>query len=103
MNKLLQKTLKESIKKDECILGSKQVLASLKDSKLLVVSESITDKTKKNVQEHIEKDKIPTVNFKGTSVGLGRLCGLPFRISIISFKSIVESKVQSILSEEERT
>jgi large subunit ribosomal protein L30e len=103
MSKVLQKALKESIKEDKCILGMKQVIDSLKDSKMIVMSESIANDEKKNIIDIAEKDKIPTVQFKGTSVALGRLCGLQFRVSIVSFKSLAESNVRSILNEEKQT
>ncbi|MBA4454692.1 MAG: 50S ribosomal protein L7ae, partial [Nitrosopumilaceae archaeon] len=60
---------------------------------------------KKDVVEQIEsdakKEKIPLVNFQGTSVALGRLCGLQFRISTISFTSIDDASIKSILKDTE--
>jgi large subunit ribosomal protein L30e len=48
-----------------------------------------------------KKEKIPLVNFQGTSVALGRLCGLQFRISTISFTSIDDASIKSILKDTE--
>jgi large subunit ribosomal protein L30e len=48
-----------------------------------------------------KKQKVPLVNFEGTSVALGRLCGLQFRISTISFTTIDEASIKSILKDEE--
>ena len=45
------------------------------------------------------QQKVPLVNFQGTSVALGRLCGLQFRISTISFTSIDEANIKSILND----
>ena len=48
-----------------------------------------------------KKKNIPLVNFQGTSVALGRLCGLQFRISTISFTSIPDANLKSILKDTE--
>ncbi len=99
MKKLLEKTIKDAIKEKKCTLGSKQVLGSLKNSNLVVFSESV----KKNISDKIESDakknKTPIVHFKGSSVALGRLCGLQFRVSTVSLKSISDSNIKSILKE----
>jgi large subunit ribosomal protein L30e len=53
------------------------------------------------IQSDAKKQKVPLVNFEGTSVALGRLCGLQFRISTISFTTIDEASIKSILKDEE--
>ncbi|HET6517320.1 MAG TPA: ribosomal L7Ae/L30e/S12e/Gadd45 family protein [Nitrosopumilaceae archaeon] len=102
MSKLLEKALKDAIKENKCTLGSKQVLNSLKDSKLIIVSGSIQNNIAEKVQSNAEKSKIPTVNFNGSSVALGKLCGLQFRVSTVSFNSLSDSNIKSILKEAEK-
>ncbi len=41
MSKLLEKALKTGIKENKCTVGTKQVLGSLKNSKIVVISESV--------------------------------------------------------------
>ena len=101
MSKLLEKALKDAIKEKKCTLGTKEVLGSLKNSKLVVMSQSVQKNVTENIEENAKKEKVPTVQFKGSSVALGRLCGLQFRVSTISFTSITESNVKSILKESE--
>lgn len=101
MSKLLEKALKDAIKEDKCILGSKQVLASLQDSKLVVVSNSVQKNTNEKIQSDAKKTKVPTMQFTGSSVALGKLCGVQFRVSIISFSSLSDSNIKSILKEAE--
>ena len=98
MSKLLEKALKDAVKEKKCTLGTKEVLGSLKNSKLVVVSES-AQKISEKIEESAKNEKVPTVQFKGSSVALGRLCGLQFRVSTISFTSITDANVQSILNE----
>ncbi len=99
MTKLLEKALKDAIKDDKVTIGTKQVLNSIKNSKLIVLSKSVGDELEKEIDETIKKEKVPLVNFEGTSVALGKLCGLQFRISTIAFNSLSESNIKSILKE----
>jgi large subunit ribosomal protein L30e len=101
MSKLLEKALKEAIKEDKCTLGSKQVLGSLKDSKLVVVSDSVQKTITEKIQSGAKKAKVPTVQFNGSSVALGKLCGVQFRVSTVSFNSLSDSNIKSILKEAE--
>ncbi|KAG2474556.1 MAG: 50S ribosomal protein L7ae [Nitrosopumilales archaeon] len=100
MNKLLEKSLKTGIKENNCTVGSKQVLGSLKNSKLLVISESTKKNIFENIQSNAKKAKVPTVEFKGSSIELGKLCGVPFRVSIVSLNTISDSNIKSILKED---
>ena len=101
MSKILEKSLKDGLKEDKLTIGAKQVLNSVKNSKLIVLSQSIKKEMLEQIESNAKKEKIPLVNFQGTSVALGRLCGLQFRISTISFTSITEASIKSILKDTE--
>lgn len=101
MSKLLEKALKDAIKEKKCTLGAKQVLDSLKDSKLTVLSESVQKKHFAKIIDGAKDAKVPVVQFSGSSVALGRLCGLQFRVSTISLTSIADTSIRSILNENE--
>ena len=101
MSKILEKSLKDARKEDKLTMGAKQVLSSIKNSKLIVLSKSIKKEIFEQIESDAKKEKIPLVNFQGTSVALGRLCGLQFRISTISFTSIDDASIKSILKDTE--
>jgi len=101
MSKILEKSLRDARKEDKLTFGSKQVLSSVKNSKLIVLSQSIKKEMLEQIESDAKKEKIPLVNFQGTSVALGRLCGLQFRISTISFTSIDDASIKSILKDTE--
>lgn len=84
---------------NKCILGAKEVLGSIKNSKLVVISESIKKNLLEKIKDNAKNSKVPTLNFKGSSVELGRLCGTQFRISALSLKTLSESNLKSILKE----
>jgi large subunit ribosomal protein L30e len=99
MSKILEKSLRDARKEDKLTMGSKQVLNSIKNSKLIVLSQSIKKELVEQIESDAKKEKIPLVNFQGTSVALGRLCGLQFRISTISFTSIDDASIKSIVKD----
>ena len=101
MSKILEKSLKDALKEEKLTMGTKQVLNSIQNSKLIVLSQSVKQETIEKIESDAKKEKIPLVNFHGTSVALGRLCGLQFRISTISFTSISDANIKSILKDTE--
>lgn len=102
MVKLLEKVIKDSMEDNKCILGAKEVLGSIKNSKLVVISESIKKNLLEKIKDNAKNSKVPTLNFKGSSVELGRLCGTQFRISALSLKTLSEANLKSILKEAEQ-
>ncbi len=101
MSKILEKSLKDALKEEKLTMGARQVLNSVKNSKLIVLSQSVKKEMFEKIESDAKKEKIPLVNFQGTSVALGRLCGLQFRISTISFTSIDDTNLKSILKDTE--
>ena len=99
MSKILEKALKDAIKENKCTIGTKEVMNSLKTSKLILLSKSVEKNTSDKIQENAKKEKVPMVQFEGSSVALGRLCGLQFRVSSVSFTSLSEANIKSILKE----
>ena len=47
MQKILEKTLKDALKAEECTFGTKQVMNSISKSKLVVLSKSVPMETYK--------------------------------------------------------
>lgn len=101
MSKILEKILKDALKEDKITMGTKQVLNSMKNSKLIVLSQSVKKEMFAKIESDAKKENIPLINFQGTSVALGRLCGLQFRISTISFTSLSDANIKSILKDTE--
>jgi len=102
LGKLLEKALKDALNENKCILGTKQVIQSIKNAKLVVLSKSMTPEELEKIQEFSKDDKVSTLNFDGTSVALGKLCGLQYRVSAASLTSIADSNIKAILKEESK-
>ena len=101
MAKLLEKALTDAIKERKHVLGTKQVVSSMKNSKLVVISQSIPTETAKKIEKSAQNDDVPLLHFNDTSITLGKLCGLQFRVSAISLNSLSNTNVQAILKEYE--
>jgi len=101
MRKILEKALKDSMKEKKSILGSKEVLGSLKNSKLVILSQSAPKKFADKIIDGAKKEKVSTLQFEGSSVALGRLCGLQFRVSTLSLTSVSDANIKSIMKESE--
>ena len=72
---------------------------SLNTSKLILLSDSVEKNVLDKIQENAKKEKVPMAQFEGSSVALGRLCGLQFRVSSVSFTSLSDANIKSILKE----
>tara|TARA_B100001765_G_C19190463_1_gene200692 strand:- start:136 stop:447 length:312 start_codon:yes stop_codon:yes gene_type:complete len=101
MAKLLEKALTDAIKARKRVLGTKQILSSMNDSKLVVISQSVPTMVAKKIEESAQNNDVPFVHFNDTSVMLGKLCGLQFRVSAISVSSLSNTNIQAILKEYE--
>ena len=101
MAKQLEKALTDAIKARKRILGTKQIVSNMKDSKLVVISKSIPTMSAEKIEKTAQENNVPLVHFNDTSVILGKLCGLPFRVSAISLSTVSNTNVQAILKEYE--
>ena len=99
MVKLLEKVIKDAVEDDKCSFGSKEVISSMKNSKLVVLSHSVPEKMLQKIQQTAKNSKVSTLNYKGSSVELGRLCGTQFRISVVSLKTLSDTNLKGIIKE----
>ena len=99
MNKVLEQVIKDSLSNKKCKIGGIAVLRSVKDSKLIVCSESLPVDTKNKITESAKSLNIPIYNFANTSIELGRFCKKPFRISVISIDNTSNSDISGVLEE----
>ncbi len=63
MAKLLEKALTDAIKERNHDLGAKQVISSMKNSKLVIVSQSISTEIAKKIEESAQNDNVPLIHF----------------------------------------
>lgn len=101
MAKLFEKVIKDAMDDNKCSFGAKEVIGSMKNSKAIILSQSVPKNMLQKIQETAKSSKVPTLDFKGSSVELGRLCGTQFRISVLSLKTLSETNLKTLLKEAE--
>lgn len=103
MSKVLAKTFRDAAREGRLTVGTKEVVMSAKDSSLVVLANSDGSDRRELVLNAVEEADIPIVHFDGTSLALGKLGGLQFRVSALAIRDLDQSIVGTILKENERT
>ncbi len=103
MSKALEKSLKDARKEGRLTLGAKRVLEAAKDSRMVVISRSAggNPALARRIESDAKANDVPLIHYNGTSVALGRMCGLQFRASAVSFSEIAEASIGAIMKESE--
>jgi large subunit ribosomal protein L30e len=99
MAKTIDKVLKDALGANKYRFGTKEVLQSIKGSKLIILSTSVESENRSKIEEQAKSSNVPVYAFDGNSFKLGKLCNKPFRISIIALKGGTDTQISSILSE----
>lgn len=99
MTKLLEKLIKDAIEEGKCTFGTKEAISTVKNSKLIVLSHSIPEQILEKIQQESKSSKVPILNYDGSSVELGRLCGTQFRISALSLKTLSDTNLKALTKE----
>ena len=68
MAKLLEKALTDAIKERKRTLGTNQIISSMENSKLVVISQSVPTTIAKKIEENAKNNNIPYVHFNDTSI-----------------------------------
>ncbi len=97
--KALEKVIKDAIAADKYKSGIKEVLQSVKGSKLIIVSKSLDSADRAKLEEQAKTANVAVYEYPGTSVQLGKLCNRPYRITAIAIKSGTAAEIDAIMSE----
>jgi large subunit ribosomal protein L30e len=95
----LEKVIKEAIASDKYKSGVKEVLQSVKGSKLIILSNTVPNADRSKIEEQAKSANVALYEYPGTSVQLGKMCNKPFRINAIALKTGSADEISSILSE----
>jgi large subunit ribosomal protein L30e len=101
MVKKLEKIAREAISSKKYKAGAREVMKSIKGTKLLIISESVGQKLKEKLKIQASDSNIPLYYFRGSSLQLARLCGVPYRLSAISLKAGDTEDINDILHNKE--
>jgi len=95
--KNFSKSLGLVLRTGKCEIGLKEVLESIKGSKLLILSSSVKNDVRESMQSEAARLKVPVTVLNIPSSKLGRLCGKPFPISALSIRSPGEASIAAIM------
>ncbi|HXG07572.1 MAG TPA: ribosomal L7Ae/L30e/S12e/Gadd45 family protein [Nitrososphaera sp.] len=95
----LEKVIKDAISSDKYKSGVREVLHSVKGSKLIIVSKSIGPEYRAKLEEQAKAANVPIYEYPGTSVQLGKVCNRPYRVTAIAIRSGTASEIEAIMSE----
>ncbi|HZI69736.1 MAG TPA: ribosomal L7Ae/L30e/S12e/Gadd45 family protein [Nitrososphaeraceae archaeon] len=99
MVKIIEKVLKDAVNANKYKCGTREVLGSMKGSKLIMLSNSLKSESRSKLEEQAKSANVPLYVFDGNSFKLGKLCNKPFRISVLALKSGTDAEINSILSD----
>lgn len=97
--KLFEKVIKDAISDQKYKSGQREVSKTIKNSKLIIVSKSLSPNYSKDLKDQAKSHNVPIIDFDGNSIDLGKACGKSYRISVLSLKSISDNDLSSLLSE----
>ncbi len=89
----LERQLKAAVKTGKVTVGRKEVANSLKATKLLVWSASAN--LSPDLLKQCQSLQIPSVRFDGNPIELGRMAGIPYKVSVLSVKSGGDAKLEA--------
>ncbi|HKU49259.1 MAG TPA: ribosomal L7Ae/L30e/S12e/Gadd45 family protein [Nitrososphaera sp.] len=101
--KTLEKVIKEALTTDKYRSGVKEVLQSVKGSKLIILSNTVSPAQRSKIEEQAKAANVALYDYPGTSVQLGKMCNKPFRINAIALKTGSPDEISAILSETSST
>lgn len=96
--KSLDKIIKDAITAKKCKTGTREVVKSIKGSKLIILTKSIPSTMKSKIISEATDAAIPFLTYDGSSMAFGRICNKPFRVSAISLKIGDDDDIRNIVS-----
>lgn len=97
--KTLEKVIKDAVAANKYSSGTRQVLKTAKDAKLIIVSRSLDAEDRAKLDEQAKSGKAAVYEFGGNSVQLGKLCNMPFRVSAIAIRGTGDKEIAAIMAE----
>jgi large subunit ribosomal protein L30e len=98
----IEKLSREAISLNKYRAGSREVMKSVKGSRLIIISDSMVSSLRDMLERDADALNVPVYHFRGTSLQLARLCGAPYRISAISLKTGNVEDINHIMQETEK-
>lgn len=95
----LASALRLAVESGEVEFGSKSALANSKkgDAKLFVLAANAPAATRDVVLKQIKAKSVPLIEFEGSSIELGSVCGKPYPVAVLSVHSVGTSSLMDLV------
>ncbi len=82
----LNASIRMAVDTGKIILGSDRAkkLAMLGEAKAIIMARNCPHSTKQDISHYAMLSSVPVIEFNGTSIELGIVCGKPFPVSALS-------------------
>ena len=82
----LNKAIRQAVDTGKVELGSEKTrkLALLGGAKLIFLANNVPKGTLRDLEHYAKLSNVPVLEFNGTSIELGTICGKPFPVSALS-------------------
>ncbi len=91
----VEKALRKAMKTGKVFLGSKRTIKALKngEAKLVIVAANCPEEVRLKIQSF----EVPVIEFKGTNMELGAVCGKPFSVAALAIADAGESEILNVM------
>lgn len=97
--KEIERLLAGVTKTGKVIIGAKEVGNSVKGSKLIIYSSSLSEKWISRIVDTCRSNSVSFFEFQGSSVVLGKICGKLFPVSAMAIRSAGEIDISPLVTE----
>lgn len=82
----LNKAIRFAVDTGKVELGTEKAkkLALLGGAKLIMLATNIPKNALRDIEHYSKLSNVPIIEFRGTSIELGTICGKPFPVSVLS-------------------
>ncbi|HPR41987.1 MAG TPA: 50S ribosomal protein L30e [Candidatus Methanofastidiosa archaeon] len=93
----IAREIRKAMETGEVILGTNKSMKALKngDAKLVIYASNCEIESRDDLDYYSKLGNVPTLEYKGTCVDLGMVCGKPFVVSMIAVLSAGDSTILS--------
>ena len=100
----VNKEIRRAVDTGKVLFGVKQAEKSvLKGAAgLIVISSNATKQHMERIKQLCSVNSIPVLEFQGTGLGLGSVCGKPFVVSVLIIEAPGKSKIMDAVKEKSK-
>ncbi|RLG89550.1 MAG: 50S ribosomal protein L30e [Thermoprotei archaeon] len=99
MSVSLDNIIRTIIRTGKVVLGSKRSikLVKLGKAKAIVIASNVPSNIRSDIEYYAKLSHIPIVEYPGTNMELGAICGKPFSVAVLTVLDLGSVPIESLL------